>query len=355
MNSRTNQQRGGGRNVPRQQRQNKQRGFRNAERRVSIASADSAVSRTGIGSIRRVGSSIFMSHREVATPVKSTTAFGLLTNPINPGVTNLFTWGAQIANAYERYRVRKLEFEYVPSCPSITAGFITVGIDYDVLDDVPLTIDDLRTYSGSVSGAPWSSFKCVCDPQRANRGTELFTRISSHSGGDFKTYDVGNIFVATEGFVDNGTACGLLYINYEIELLIPQVAKDIGGSVTNTPSTHAAPGNEIMTLTPGSPCPFDLDAAGTTATFNQPFEGLITYVAEATGFQPDTILNSVGLIKTALVNLDSVNGADFFRTIVTAVKAKIGDSFGWLFSGTGAVVALVIFRYAEGSYRALSI
>lgn len=54
---------------------------------------------------------------------------------VNPRKTECFPWLAGVARAFDMYRFARLSFEFVPSCPTTTAGEFSMGLDYDPLDD----------------------------------------------------------------------------------------------------------------------------------------------------------------------------------------------------------------------------
>jgi hypothetical protein len=79
----------------------------------------------------------------------------------------------------------------------------------------------------------------VCDASDLVKfGTQRFVRTSALAANlDLKTYDVGNLWIASSGGA--GVVAGELYVSYEIELMTPQTAAS-GSSLSTTVMTGAS-------------------------------------------------------------------------------------------------------------------
>lgn len=53
---------------------------------------------------------------------------------VNVSNADLFPWLSQLAWSYERYSIISLNVEFIPSCPTTTAGLVYLAFDYDPAD-----------------------------------------------------------------------------------------------------------------------------------------------------------------------------------------------------------------------------
>jgi hypothetical protein len=299
-------------------------------------------------------------HREAAFTVFGTGAgYDLTTRAINPGLNTLFPWGSQLASAYERYRIVRMNFEYVPSCPTTTAGSITFALDYDTLDEAPSSGDALRSYFGAVTFPAWKTANLTVDPGFANRGTQLFVRTTNvnTTTRDLKTYDVGQIHCLTEGFTAFA-AVGRVFANYEIELLIPQITSDASGQLDTPPIDDTLTQGVPMSQPPATnKIPIVLNLLQDVATFTQRFEGVIAAVHRAATAYPNrtvTFNNTIPGYPVETASLGSYTGTAagiFNRTEFWKIKAKPGDFFSVnAIAGvaTGVTTGLLL---TSGTYR----
>lgn len=135
--------------------------------------------------------------------------------PLNPALTTSFPWLSAHAALYERYRVKNIVYRYTPLVGTNTSGQILLSFDYDTLDDGPTSAVNLTQASVYVTGAPWK----ILELRVPTDGKWLYTRTTEPSAGtsiDLKTYDMGRLWVATEGTAD--ATLGYLEVLYDIEL-----------------------------------------------------------------------------------------------------------------------------------------
>nr|QKV51018.1 putative capsid protein [Crucivirus sp.] len=151
--------------------------------------------------------------------------------PVNPGLQSSFPWLSTQAAAWEKYKFHKLKFIYHTKCATSVPGSVLLGMDYDAADVVPTTELQLSNFYGSVESAPWKEIVFNCNLERM-QGSR-YIRVHPVTGVDIKTYDQGNFYVGT---VD-GTAVpwGKLWVEYDVELQIPQQAPAAGIGVYFSP------------------------------------------------------------------------------------------------------------------------
>jgi hypothetical protein len=184
-------------------------------------------------SFKTVGRTNIVRHREMIGTISFATgtpsAFALpVISDLNPGLPNgigdvdhsPFSWIQPMANLYEKYKIRRAQVVFEPTCSLSTgSGTVAMCIDYDVRDAPPIDMPQMINNVSSVYGPPWTELILPVLTQK----TPLFTRSSAPTGAyDLKTYDYGTLYVATEGSATASAAAGRLFIEYEIELSLPQ-------------------------------------------------------------------------------------------------------------------------------------
>jgi len=159
-----------------------------------------------------------------------------------------------------------------------------MAIDYDSLDDLPTDAGSLMSYEGAIDSACWAPVTMKVNPSAIVPGTK-YTRVNL-VGGDLRLYDAGRLIITTLG---NATAkIGDLFVEYEIELRVPQVPSYTSGAIQST-GTAARPLPDTGMKTTGT-LPVVISEPGTTGTlltFTAPFEGLLSYTTSnaSSGFE----------------------------------------------------------------------
>lgn len=147
----------------------------------------------------------------------------------NPGLAGSFPWLSTLAGMYENYKVHKLCYRYKNLKGSTANGNIILSFDYDTLDSAPTSTKEATQMTVYCDGAPWRIFELRVPTD--NR--KLFTRAGIPAVADLKTYDVGRLFVCTEGCADNSIH-GYLEVDYDIEFFNKQPAPQQANMVGNT-------------------------------------------------------------------------------------------------------------------------
>jgi len=163
-------------------------------------------------------------HSEYIQDITSpSSVFNLQKFSINAGIAGTFPWLSRIAGQYEYYHFRSLRFEYRPTCPTTQAGAIYMAIDYDAADPSPTNKQSMMAYDSSCRTSVWTTLSVNSKNSSANAfSKEHFTRVAGVTG-DIKTYDVGNLFVATSNTTGSDVLCGELYVHYDVDLRSPQI------------------------------------------------------------------------------------------------------------------------------------
>jgi len=225
-------------------------------------------------------------HREYVADVAGNTTFGVTSFTVQPGLAASFPWLSGIANNFEKYRVKSMSLQYINVAATDERGRITLAFDRDPLDSDPETKADLFSYKGASEGSVWTGTTLSVPA-----GPDLFTRNGTVIGSDLKTYDYGKFLVGVSNTSDTAVV-GELFINYEIELTIPQPtccpALYIVGDTSDLSKT--APFGTSPTIT-GS-CP--VTATGAVLTFHAPGEYCVNIMVSGTA--PGTIDYATGTV-----------------------------------------------------------
>ncbi len=185
------------------------------------------ISRTGVPDVSGspyVGDGrIRVRHREYLADVAGSVAFAATGYAINPGLATSFPWLSNLAKNFESFLFRRLSFEFETQKSTATSGTVMLAIDFDAADAAPTTKTALMTYHNAVRSAAWAECQYRSDGADLRKfGVQRYIRTAALAANlDIKTYDVGNLYVATQGEADT-TAIGELYVVYDVELITPQ-------------------------------------------------------------------------------------------------------------------------------------
>ncbi len=172
----------------------------------------------------------------VASSIAGSVAFSVSQSlPLNPGLSGTFPWLSTIASSYERYRFRRLVFHFNTSCATSFTGRIRMAFEYDPSDADPDTAAKMGSYLGNISFSPWTTTaKLAADSRLLFRNGPLETKIIRDGPAcPIENYDCGRFLLALDGQAGT-SAVGELLVEYEVDLLIPQLelATPSSGSVS---------------------------------------------------------------------------------------------------------------------------
>jgi len=146
----------------------------------------------------------------------------LYTTVVNPktlGVSRLAT----VSALWERYKFRSLKFRYGPVAPTTTAGQLIGYVDYDTYDDPTgiAGVQNLQRAAAHYGEKPvqvWD--KTFWEIKDVDPLTDLYV---DSDGTDPRWTNQGRLVVLAASAIANGTACGNIYIDYDVEFYIPQL------------------------------------------------------------------------------------------------------------------------------------
>jgi len=278
---------------------------------------------------------ITVSHRELIAEVKSFTDFTARMWSINPGLADTFPWLAGIARNYDCYQFRSLSFEFSTMKSTTSTGSVMMAVDYDAADAVPNSKQELLTFHNAVTGALWAPLNYVCDPMDLKKfGPQRFNRADPVATvGDIKTYDIGNLIVASNGCTaaENDTLLGELWVNYVVDLITPGSLAPLAPDslkVTSSNAGGASPTNPIplntSTVEGYSPVKFKADG-----TFELPDEGdyLLDIIGTGTGITTGPVWTyGAGIIPNPIA------------AVINAAGTIVAQSYG--FKATSGIPSL---------------
>jgi len=269
-----------------------------------------------------------ITHREYLTDIPGSVAFAATSTAINPGLVVQAPWLSAIAQRYESYRYESLRYLFETEQATSSTGTVMLVVDYDASDSAPTSKTQALSYRDSVRSPPWAPCKFTASKEDLNKQKSYFVRGGTQPANtDIKLYDVGNLYVCTIGQANTNTI-GELYVEYVVRLMTPQMGDAGLGEALFAQwsgTTNSAP---FGTLSSGSNLPATRVSSGTTTsvttwTFQEPFEGIISYHIEGTTLIAE-VLSGTASYTQGFAN--TINGANTGLTDVMVVKAAIGQT-----------------------------
>lgn len=269
--------------------------------------------------------------------------------PVNPGVSTVFPWLADVANRFEKYKFSSVRFRYVPQSAAL-AGLVTLAFDFDPNDDAPITMSQATTYHDYVSTSIWQEATLQLDLANGDRLPQKNTRPGLPGADlDLNVYDVGNLYVLTEGAATG--VLGYLEVIYTVDLFIHQIQNTVSGKGSAT--AGLASGSFVGTnFTADAQAYLPVEALDvSTLKFVQPFEGLVTLYVVGTGLTGTTFF-TVG--STCTVGpLNAIPKSDGTVWLAQGiVRALPGDLL--VCSNVATTATSASWRFARGDYAALN-
>jgi hypothetical protein len=268
--------------------------------------------------------------KEYVQDIAGSVAFAVTASPVQPGIPTLFAWLANQAIFYQEYRFKKLNFCFETEKGSSTSGKVMFAFQEDATDAVPSSKQEMLENQWKASAAPWEPFRLSVPTSVLNAlGPKKYIRSGTLAANlDLKTYDVGQLLVATLGMSDT-TVVGELYVEYEVELITPiqstkQLASILSKTITGAGSvSDTAIFGTAATSTSG----LDVTASASTLTFNRVGWYLVEYVLTGTGlfttFVPVTSSSTVTIGGASGISNAAANvGTTAFGSITILVTAR---------------------------------
>jgi len=174
---------------------------------------------------------------------------------INPGQAGTFPWLSKIAQQWEKYHFNMLEFYYKPEVTGFatagTTGKVIFSVDFDASDSPPASKQQMEDTIPHVDSMPSVPLRM---PLTARQMHALYPTLYVRPAGlpgasDIKTYDAGNLNIATQGLASNSATLGELRVRYNVTLSVPVLESATTAPANNSVSLFRSTSAESMTNT----------------------------------------------------------------------------------------------------------
>lgn len=298
------------------------------------------------GTIRRVkdpqfssggrNGDIIVTHEEYIGDVNGSVAFTPVQYAVNPGLQGSFPWLAAIAPNYESYKFESLEYEFKTTTNNQATGNVALFLDYDPADAAPTSKREILNSESTMDGPAWSlSIRQNSKRENLNkRATYLVRQGNVGASASLTLYDVGNLFVCTQGQA-GATVIGELLCRYRIRLMTPQMGTSGIGNATYAKISGTAIAG-ALTLNGNFPGSVSGTPAAMTLTSTGPYQGIVAAYAVGTtlnGFAPSGTATSseiADVLNTPATNEAAeylVNFTDVGQTFTLALTAATVSSY----------------------------
>jgi hypothetical protein len=302
-------------------------------------------------------------HREYMFDVLAGTgtpsAYALYDVPLNPGQLTTFPWLSRLAVNYESYRFNKLRFCYETVAPSTLGGSLLLSVDYDALDPFPTSKVQAMASRSAVRSSPWADCTFTALPADLHKAKSNFIRSGAAAvGSDLRQYDIGKLFVISQGVGASGAALGELYVEYDVTLMTPVyepnsvIALTAGGLASADGGAGISPTNPFGSDFPLYYNNYTGPALSTLSEFfpHAPGEYLVVLGSIGTGITGAAVTPyGSGALDTSL--LDSIISSDA-KHIITVWRLTVSndlhpaDHFYYEVVGTSVSSSQALFGMA---------
>jgi hypothetical protein len=253
------------------------------------------------------GESTRVRHSELIDTVAGSILFSVLPYALNP---NSFPWLSAMAVDWDQYRFHSVTMRYVTRSPTSATGSVYMACEYDPGEALPLEEKTLSAYAGCVSDVTWSDLFLTLDvgamfptgPRKFIRNAASFIPYQD----DRLTY-AGTVVVGTVGQAD-GSAIGKLWVDYDVELFVPQSNSALGApSNSGNTAIFSRVANQIL-----------LQGVETTYDFDQ---GLVDLYPNLLSSIP-VVLEAGGVLQFNQVGV-------FKAHVETILRISAGETLSW--------------------------
>jgi hypothetical protein len=217
---------------------------------------------------------------------------------MNPGMVSTFPWLSGVAQRYDKYRFRKLDFKYETQTATTTVGTVMLVPDYDAADPAPSSKITALSYEDCARGEAWTKFASRMNMENLRALPQYYIRSAALAASlDIKTYDTGNMWLCTASEANNNVI-GELWVEYEVELIAPSLAllgaasAGVSGQIIN--STSAVTSAALFGATTVSTGSSLVTIAGDVMTFTLPGLYSVQYAQSLTSWTAASELMSYG-------------------------------------------------------------
>lgn len=183
-------------------------------------------------------------------------AFNVVSYPLNPGQSSTFPWLSQQAKQWEKYEFEMLDFYFKREVSEFntagSAGKIIMSVDYDAADAPPTTKQQMEDTYQHRDCMPSENVGMPLDRKdlktlAANGTSARYVRPGGLPGAaDIRLYDIGNLFIATQGIPAN-VNIGELHVRYRVKFSVPVLESTLAAPRNNSVSWYETESAETFT------------------------------------------------------------------------------------------------------------
>lgn len=286
---------------------------------------------------------------ELIAEIPGSVEFAVTSIALNPGLYATCPWLSQIAQRFESYTFDALEVYFVPSKGADTDGNVMMAIDYDAADAAPIDSTSIMSYRGSIMGKTWENIAQISRQADLKKSKTFYVRPGALASNlDIKTYDTGNLLLATKGQADTSIV-GQIFLKYKVRLateqiLISGVGSALYGIFSSTGGSNADPFNTVSGIMPATESSTGTTTAVCTFTFSQPWQGYITVVLSGTGLTTALAISGTALAKTRITEVANTAGTLYMA--LCQLRVTRGQTMVLTLSNTTITAAAAYFGNA---------
>jgi len=266
---------------------------------------------------RMENGSVVFTKKEYVTSINSTGSadFSVQSFQVNPGLSAVFPFLAQLADNFTEYEALQMRFIYEPVVSPMSAssvgslGTIIMASDANAAYPTFATFKEMAEYSGANRGRISDCFNLLieCAPAQNSNHSRLYVRTGALGPNlDIKTYDLAKFQIGLHGIptaYPAGLQLGLLWVEYSIVLRKPRLFTGAGRSIF-TDMFWSRPGTGVTTTLPLGTTPYKsasntlggtvTKSGSTVYTFPDDFSGCVLVKCSATDTTGGTSVLNLG-------------------------------------------------------------
>jgi len=282
-------------------------------------------------------------HREYITDIFGSVNYNVVSFSVNPGLATTFPWLNIMAVAYESYKFSNLSFHYETLAPTTSVGTVMMAADFDPTDTAPDSKTSLMSYQDACRGPIWGEFNMVASSGNLSKMKQKFLRFGNlATGQDVLLFDACTFYVATQQCA-NTNAIGELYVEYDVELITPQLdltayaVATSARAISSAGQTVALPlGNGALTTSGGVPILYNTTTGALTLTV--PGQYLLTYSVFGTSIT-STAATATGSSGTTVSVVSNAFSATAVIVTVLYKCVNTTDTITLTLNGAGTITS----------------
>lgn len=282
-------------------------------------------------------------HREFVSDIFGSVNYNVVGFSVNPGLATTFPWLNIMAVAYESYKFLNLSFHYETLAPTTAVGTVMMAADFDPTDNAPDSKTSLMSYQDACRGPIWGEFNMVASSGNLSKMKQKFLRFGNlPAGQNVLLFDACTFYVATQQCA-NTSAIGELYVEYDVELITPQLdltayaVATAARAISTAGTTVALPlGSGALTLTGGVPIVYDRITGATNLSV--PGQYLLSYSVLGTGLT-SSVATATGSAGTTVSVVSSAFSATSVQVTVLFKCVNTTDTITLVLNGAGTITS----------------